>query len=67
MALKHKKYVYVKRSDGAYIKVRVLKSREEGEDKYIVTGPKVSKPPATATVINEENIPEAVRKKLYEI
>jgi hypothetical protein len=67
MALKHKKYVYVKRSDGVYVKVRVLKSREEGEDKYIVMGPKVSKPPATAIVISEENLPEAVRKKLYEI
>ncbi|MDK6028047.1 DUF5622 domain-containing protein [Ignisphaera sp. 4213-co] len=67
MGLKHKKYVYVKRNDGVYVKVRVLKSREESESRYIVVGPKVNKPPYTATIISENQLPEPIRIKLYEI
>ncbi|MEL9939595.1 MAG: DUF5622 domain-containing protein [Ignisphaera sp.] len=67
MGLKHKKYVYVERSDGAYVKVRVLKSRQEDETKYIVVGPKVNKPPSNATIISESQLPDAVKTKLYEV
>lgn len=68
MALKHKKYVYVKRADGWYVKVRVLKSRsEEDASRYIVVGPKVREPPYTAQIIREEHLPDEVRKQLYEI
>jgi uncharacterized protein YbjT (DUF2867 family) len=67
MGLKHKKYIYVKRADGAFVKIRVLKSRQEDGGKYIVVGPKVIRPPNTATIINEESLPESVRKELYSI
>jgi len=68
MGLKHGKYVYVKRSDGYYIKVRVLKSRgDEDQDKYIVVGPKTHKVPPTATIVREEQLPEKIREKLYAI
>ncbi|MCC6045752.1 MAG: DUF5622 domain-containing protein [Ignisphaera sp.] len=67
MGLKHKKYVYVKRIDGIFVKIRVLKSRQESESKYIIVGPKFVRPPQTATVISEESLPETVRKKLYSI
>jgi hypothetical protein len=67
MGLKHKKYIYVARNDGWYVKVRVLKSRTEEESKYIVVGPKVKAPPLTATVIKEDTLPENVRAQLYNI
>ncbi|NPA96361.1 MAG: cren protein [Crenarchaeota archaeon] len=68
MALKHRKYVYVERSDGWYVKVRVLKGRAESDpSRYIVVGPKVREPPLTAEVIREASLPEEVRKKLYEV
>ncbi len=68
MALKHKKYVYVKRADGWYVKVRVLKSRPDDDpSKYIVVGPKVKEPPFTAQILKEEQLPDDVRKQLYNI
>ncbi len=68
MALKHKKYVYVARSDGWYVKVRILKGRDENDpSRYIVVGPKVKEPPPTAQIIREERLPNEVRAKLYEI
>lgn len=67
MGLKHKKYVYVARADGYYVKVRVLKSRVDEESKYIVVGPKVKTPPATAKIIREESLPEKIRIQLYNI
>jgi len=68
MALKHHKYVYVLRSDGWYVKVRVLKSRSETDpSRYIVVGPKVKEPPLRADILREEMLPEVVRKKLYEV
>ncbi|HDI02416.1 MAG TPA: cren protein [Ignisphaera sp.] len=68
MALKHKKYIYVRRSDGWYVKVRVLKSRSEDDpSRYIVVGPKVREAPATAQIIREEQLPDDVKKKLYEV
>ena len=68
MALKHKKYVYVRRADGWYVKVRVLKSRSDDDpSKYIVVGPKVKEPPFTAQILREEQLPEEVRKQLYEV
>lgn len=76
MGLKHKKYVYVKRSDGWYVKVRVLNIRfgtkvehaDVGDpSRYIVVGFKIKKPPLTATVISEEAVPETTRKTLYSV
>lgn len=67
MGLKHKKYVYVARSDGYYVKVRVLKSRTEEESKYIVVGPKVKNPPPTAKIIREETLPDTIRVALYSV
>ncbi len=68
MALKHGKYVYVKRADGWYVKVRVLKSRSDDDpSKYIVVGPKVKEPPFTAQILREEQLPDEIRKQLYEI
>lgn len=76
MGLKHRKYVYVQRSDGYYVKVRVLNIRfgrkVEGGDvqdptRYIVLGFKTKKPPRTAIVISEEALPQAVRSLLYTV
>ena len=66
MGGKHGKYVYVRRRDGWYVKVRVFKSREESDpDRYIVVGPKVREPPLTFTVIDEGDLPEEARARLY--
>jgi len=66
--LKHGKYAYVKRSDGLYVKVRVFKGRDDNDPlKYIVVGPVVKKAPPRARIINEETLPEPVKKKIYEV
>lgn len=71
MALKHRKYVYVKRADGYYVKVRVLNIRFgrkiEGGDvndptRYIVTGVKTKYPPRKAVVVDEEVLPQKIRE-----
>ncbi len=68
MGGKHKKYVYVKRRDGWYVKVRVFKNRSDDDpEKYIVIGPKVKDPPFTFDVINEDEVPEVTRPRLYEV
>ena len=68
MGGKHKKYVYVRRKDGWYVKVRVLKNRADDDpEKYIIVGPKVKEPPITFEVIREEEVPEAVRDRLYSV
>ncbi|MET1159984.1 MAG: DUF5622 domain-containing protein [Thermoprotei archaeon] len=79
MGLKHGKYVYVKRSDGWYVKVRVLnirfkKTGKPGYEfdindptKYIVLPVKTREPPIKARIVNAEDLPEEVRKLVYEI
>ena len=77
MGLKHKKYIYVERGDGYYVKVRVLNVRFskrggfEGDisdpSRYIIVGFKTKKPPYNAIVISEESLPQAVREKLYSV
>jgi len=79
MGLKHGKYIYVKRGDGWYVKVRVLnirfkkkgKSKYEFDindpDKYIVLSVKTKKPPIKAYIVNEEDLPERVRERLSTI
>jgi len=78
LGLKHGKYIYVKRSDGWYVKVRVLgirfkkgKSREGADindpSRYIVLPVKAREPPYTAIVVREEDLPEPVRKMLYSV
>ncbi len=63
---KHGKYVYVRRKDGWYVKVRVFKNRDDNDpEKYLIVGPKVREPPMTYKVIHENEVPEAVREKLY--
>ncbi|MEM4602098.1 MAG: DUF5622 domain-containing protein [Desulfurococcaceae archaeon] len=75
MGLKHGKYIYVKRNDGYYVKVRVLNFRFQKKisqkldvsdaSKYIVLGTKLSAPPLKGIVISEEDLPEGVRKIIY--
>lgn len=77
MGLKHGKYIYVKRRDGWYIKVRVFnvrfgKKMEEGIDTsnpalYMPTGVKVKAPPVTAVVLDEDALPQPVREALYSV
>jgi len=68
MGLKHGKYVYVKRSDGWYVKVRVLKGApSDRPEKYLVVGPRVRVPPLNARVLLEAELPEEARKRLYEV
>jgi hypothetical protein len=76
LGLKHGKYIYVERSDGYYVKVRVLNIRfGRGEiqgnisdpSRYIIVGFKTKKPPHTAIVISEESLPQPIREKLYSV
>ncbi|MEB3806197.1 MAG: DUF5622 domain-containing protein [Desulfurococcales archaeon] len=68
MGGKHGKYVYVKRSDGWFVKVRVFKNRAEDDpERYLVVGPKVREAPFTYAVVEEEELPEEVRERLYEV
>jgi len=68
MGGKHGKYAYVRRSDGWYVKVRVFKNRADDDpEKYLVVGPKVREPPFTFPVLEEDELPEAAREKLYTI
>ncbi len=65
---KHGKYVYVRRSDGLYVKVRVLKSRDEKDpSRYIVVGPVVKSPPLTYDILSESDLPAEVRERLYSL
>lgn len=66
MGGKHGKYVYVRRRDGLYVKVRVFKNRDDSDpDKYLVVGPRVKEPPITYKVIDESDLPEEARARLY--
>ena len=66
MGGKHGKYAYVKRSDGWYVKVRVLKNRPEDDpEKYVVVGPKRREAPITYRVLEEEELPSEARRALY--
>ena len=66
--MKHGKYVYVKRTDGWYVKVRVLKGMpSEDPGKYIVVGPKTRVPPLNARILLEAELPEEARQRLYEV
>lgn len=77
MGLKHKKYIYVKRNDGWYVKVRVLNIRfgpkiEQQADigdpsRYIVISSKTKNPPRKAVIVGEEALPEGLRNQLYAI
>lgn len=68
MGGKHGKYAYILRNDGWYVKTRILKSREDSDpQKYIVVGPKTKNPPPTYHVIREDELPEEVKRRIYEI
>ena len=68
MAGKHGKYAYVERRDGWYVKVRVFKNRPESDPgKYLVVGPKTREAPPTFPVLKEDELPEEVRPRLYEV
>jgi len=67
MGGKHGKYVYIARKDGWYVKARVFKNKPEDDpDKYLVIGPKTKNPPFTFEIVNEDDLPDEVRPKLYE-
>ncbi len=66
MGGKHGKYVYVRRRDGWYVKVRLFKNRgSEDPNRYLVVGPKRREAPITFEVLEEEELPEAARRALY--
>jgi hypothetical protein len=68
MGGKHGKYVYVRRRDGWYVKVRVFKGRSDDDpSKYLVVGPKVREPPFTFQVFSEDELPEEARSTLYTV
>ncbi len=68
MGGKHGKYAYVQRSDGWYVRIRVIKSRAEDDpERYVILGPKVREPPITYQVIREEELPEEIVYKLYQV
>lgn len=68
MGGKHGKYAYVQRSDGWYVKVRILKGREDSDpEKYVVVGLKTRNPPPTYPILREDQLPEDVKHKLYSL
>ncbi|MCX8195598.1 MAG: DUF5622 domain-containing protein [Acidilobaceae archaeon] len=68
MGGKHGKYAYVRRKDGMYVKLRLLKSRDEKEaERYIVIGPVRKTAPFGFEVLNEEDLPEQARAELYKV
>ncbi len=65
MGAKKGKYVYVKRSDGLYAKIRIFKKRDPNNpEAYIVTGTVVKKPPRKAKLIAIEDLPESIRNTI---
>ncbi|WP_338604843.1 DUF5622 domain-containing protein [Sulfolobus tengchongensis] len=63
--LKHGKYVYVDLGNGKYIKVRVLKARDENSpERYILTSSINKKKPKDAITIKLDNLPVEVKDKL---
>ncbi len=68
MGGKHGKYVYIRRRDGWFVKVRVFKGRPDDDPgKYLVVGPKVREPPFTFEVMAEDDLPDEVRDSLYTV
>ncbi|ABN70405.1 hypothetical protein Smar_1314 [Staphylothermus marinus F1] len=80
MGLKHGKYIYVERKDGWYVKVRVLNIRLKKKDKkekysfdindpekYLVLQVKTRKPPFKAQIMREDDVPDEVKKALYQV
>ena len=80
MGLKHGKYIYVERSDGWYVKVRVLNIRFKKKGKsekysfdindptrYVVLSVKVKNPPHKAIIVKEEDLPEPVKSMVRNI
>jgi hypothetical protein len=68
MGGKHGKYAYVRRKDGWFVKVRVFKSRGEGDpDRYLPLSFKTREPPRTYRIIDEEDLPEEAARRLYEV
>lgn len=67
MGGKHGKYVYVKRGDGLYVRVRVLKSREQDPAKFVIIGPAVRAPPLGFELLKEEDLPESTREELSKV
>ncbi|MCE4603722.1 MAG: DUF5622 domain-containing protein [Aeropyrum sp.] len=66
MGGKHGKYIYVKRRDGWYVKVRVFKNKPSDDpERYLVVGPKRRDAPITYGVVEEEELPEDARRALY--
>ncbi|MEZ0394498.1 MAG: DUF5622 domain-containing protein [Desulfurococcaceae archaeon] len=79
MGLKHGKYVYVRRKDGFYVKLRLLGLRfkrggkkAEGYDygdhnRYIILPRLLKARPRGAVVISEDDLPEEVRRRVMDI
>jgi len=68
MGGKHGKYAYVERRDGLFVKVRVFKNKpEDSAERYLVVGPKRKDAPPTFPVLKEDDLPEEVRPRLYEV
>jgi len=65
MSLKQKKYVYVDTGKGKYVKVRVLKNRDENSpDRYIVLDIISNHKFRKANIVKIDDIPLEVRDKI---
>ena len=65
MGAKKGKYIYVKRNDGLYAKVRMFKKRDPNDpNAYVVTKTVVKKPPRKAKIITLEDLPESLRSQI---
>ncbi|MCH4815077.1 MAG: DUF5622 domain-containing protein [Saccharolobus sp.] len=63
--LKHGKYVYVDLNNGKYIKVRILKSRDDNSaEKYILTNYVNKNKPKNGIIIKMDNLPIEVKDKI---
>ncbi|QXJ29656.1 hypothetical protein J5U23_02529 [Saccharolobus shibatae B12] len=63
--LKHGKYVYVDLNNGKYIKVRILKSRDDNSaEKYILTNYVNKNKPKNGIIIKMDSLPIEVKDKI---
>lgn len=68
MGGKHGKYAYVLREDGWYVKVRVLKSRDEKDpSRYIIVSVKTKKPPLTFPILKIDELPAEVQEQIRRV
>jgi hypothetical protein len=64
LATKHDKYAFIDVGNGLYTKVRVMKGRKEGAERYVLTGLLVKRIPRGAPTLSKESLPQEIKNLL---